>query len=72
MPANYGVRLNILTVPFTLGNYEHKQNHAAYRSVDSLVLAVFQLNVFVLALFPFLFVIEMVSGLFAWIAGVVA
>ena len=74
MPANYGIRLNILTVPFTLENYKHKQNHAVYRSVDSLILAVFQLKVFVLGLFlfPFLFIREMVSGLFAWVAGVVA
>ena len=50
MPANYGVRSNILIVPFTLDNYEQKQNHATYRSVDSLILAVFQLDVFVLAL----------------------
>lgn len=74
MPANYGVRLNILMVPFTLENYKHKQNHVAYRSVDSLILTVFQFNIFVLGLFlfPFLFVCEMVSWLFAWVAGIVA
>ena len=44
----------------------------AYRSVDFLILEVLQLDVFVLALFPFLFVREMVSGLFATTRSAIA